>query len=159
MRAAHADATLHDVTVQALRLHLERAVAAPRDVVFRMHTEPDLMARWWGPQGFTAPSVELDVRVGGAYRIEMQPSEGDAFFLAGEFIEVEAPKRLSYTFRYELPDRDDRETVVVFALDDHDKSTSVSVDQGDFLTEARLALHRQGWTQSLERLARAAVSR
>jgi uncharacterized protein YndB with AHSA1/START domain len=138
-----------------LALHLERVVGAPRDVVFRMHTEPAQLARWWGPAGFSAPSIELDLRVGGAYRIEMQPPEGDAFFLSGEFVEIEPPVRLSYTFRWEDPDPDDRDNVVVFSLVDVDGSTAVTVDQSPFATEARLALHRQGWTDGLERLAAA----
>src|SRR6476660_2366196 len=59
-----------------LMLHLERLLSAPRPVVFRMHAEPDLLARWWGPKGFSAPSIELDLRVGGGYRIAMQPPNG-----------------------------------------------------------------------------------
>ena len=136
-----------------LALHLERTVDAPREVVFRMHTDPELFARWWGPRGFTVSSIEADVRVGGAYRIEMQPPEGEAFFLGGEFVDVEPPVRLSYTFRYEDPDPDDRENVVVFSLADVHGSTAVTVDQRPFASEARLALHRQGWTDTLERLA------
>ena len=137
----------------ALALHLEQVIDAPREVVFRMHTEPELFARWFGPAGFTVSSIEADVRVGGAYRIEMQPSEGDAFFLGGEFVEIDEPARLSYTFRYEEPDPDDRENVVVFSLADVNGSTAVTVDQSPFATDARLALHRQGWTDTLERLA------
>jgi uncharacterized protein YndB with AHSA1/START domain len=53
------------------------------------------LARWCGPKGFSAPSVELDVRAGGSYRIEMQPPEGDAFFLSGEFCEVDPATRLA----------------------------------------------------------------
>ena len=122
-----------------------------------MHSEPELFARWWGPKGFTVSSVEADVRVGGAYRIEMQPPEGVAFFLAGEFVDVEPPVRLSYTFRWEDPDPDDRENVVVFSLEDRGTSTLVCVDQSPFATDARLALHRQGWTDTLERLAAALI--
>jgi uncharacterized protein YndB with AHSA1/START domain len=140
-------------SMPALALHIERVVDAPRSLVFRMHTEPALLARWWGPAGFAAPSIELDLRVGGTYRIEMQPPAGDSFFLAGEFVDVEPPARLSYTFRYEQPDPDDLENVVVFALADVDGSTVVTVDQSPFATEARLELHVQGWTETLERLA------
>jgi uncharacterized protein YndB with AHSA1/START domain len=135
-----------------LALHLERTFPAPRSRVFRMHAEPDLLARWWGPTGFTAPSVELDLRVGGAYRIAMQPADGPLFYLTGEFREVDPPTRLSYTFRYEEPDPDDRENVVAITLRDAGESTEVAVDQRPFATEARLALHRQGWTESLDRL-------
>jgi uncharacterized protein YndB with AHSA1/START domain len=135
-----------------LALHLERLLPAPPSLVFRMHAEPDLLAQWWGPKGFTAPSIELDPRVGGRYRITMQPPEGDPFVLSGEFREVDSGTRLVYTFRWEPPDPDDRETVVVFSLRDRHGSTAMTVDQAPFATESRLMLHEQGWTDSLDRL-------
>ena len=135
-----------------LALHLDRVLPAPRELVFRMNAEPDLLAQWWGPKGFTAPSVELDVRVGGRYRIEMQPPDGDRFVLSGEFREVDHDSRLAYTFRWEPPDPDDRETVVVVSLQDRGGSTALAVDQEPFATEARRALHEQGWNESLDRL-------
>jgi Activator of Hsp90 ATPase homolog 1-like protein len=82
-----------------------------------------------GPQGISAPSVELDVRVGGRYRIEMQPLEGNRFFLLGEFREVDPPTRLAYTFRWEDPDADDRETVVVLSLRDLGESADHSEER------------------------------
>jgi uncharacterized protein YndB with AHSA1/START domain len=136
----------------ALTVHLERTLPAPRPLVFRMHAEPELLAQWWGPKGFSAPSIELDVRVGGGYRIAMQPPDGDLFFLVGEFREVDPDRRLTYTFRWEDPDPDDRETVVVFSLQDLGGSTALTVDQGPFATEPRRALHDQGWTETLDRL-------
>ena len=80
---------------------MTRTLPAHCSRVFSALTEPDELATWWGPNGFTAPSVELDVRVGGGYRIAMQPPEGELFHLAGEFLEVVAPARLRYTFRWE----------------------------------------------------------
>jgi uncharacterized protein YndB with AHSA1/START domain len=135
-----------------LTVHLERVLPAPRNVVFGMHAEPDRLARWWGPKGFTAPSVELDLRVGGRYRIAMQPPDGDLFHLSGEFRRVDPPAGLSYTFRWEEPDPDDRETVVTLSLGDRGDSTQLVVDQGPFVTEARRALHEQGWAETLDRL-------
>ena len=91
-------------------LHLERRLPAATDLVYRMHTDPELLAQWWGPKGFSVPSIDLSLRVGGEYRIAMQPPEGDVFFLSGEFRDVEPDARLAYTFRWEPPDPDDRET-------------------------------------------------
>jgi len=51
-------------------------------------TDPNQVAEWWGPEGFTCPEMTLDVRVGGAYRIAMQPPEGELFHLVGEYVEV-----------------------------------------------------------------------
>lgn len=136
----------------ALRLHLERVVSAPPGRVFALNTEPQLLAQWWGPNGFTIPNVEVDARVGGRYRIEMQPPDGDAFFLSGEYRTVEPATRLAYTFRWEPPDPDDRETVVVLSLQPLGESTALTVEHGDFATEERQVLHVQGWSESIDRL-------
>jgi uncharacterized protein YndB with AHSA1/START domain len=136
----------------ALSLDLKRVLPAPRPVVFRACTEPGELAKWWGPNGFTAPSVDFDPRVGGSYRIAMQPPDGDLFYLSGEFREVDPPARLVYTFRWEDPDPDDQETVVTLSLLDLGESTELVLSQGPFVTEARLALHRAGWTDGLGRL-------
>jgi uncharacterized protein YndB with AHSA1/START domain len=135
-----------------LTLEMKRVLRAPRPLVFRALTEPDELAKWWGPRGFTAPSVEVDLRVGGSYRIAMQPPEGDLFYLAGEFREVDPPARLVYTFRWEDPTPDDRETVVTLTLRDLGDSTELVFGQGAFAAERRRALHEAGWTDSLDRL-------
>jgi len=135
-----------------LNLHLERVLRARREVVFGACTDQEQLAKWWGPRGFTAPSIELDLRVGGSYRIAMQPPEGDLFYLSGEFREVDSPHRLAYTFRWEEPDPDDRETVVTLSFRDFGDSTGLTLDQGPFATEGRYELHHAGWSDGLERL-------
>ena len=94
-----------------------------------------------------------DLRVGGAYRIAMQPPEGELFHLAGKYVEVEPPSRLAYTFRWEPPDPDDRENVARIALRERDGATEIAVTHGPFATEARCELHKAGWTATLARLA------
>jgi len=141
-----------DAPPGGLTLEIEAALAAPPDQVFRWVTEPELLARWWGPHGFTTPEIDLDLRVGGHYRLTMQPPDGAAFHLAGEFLEIEPPERLAYTFRWEEPVPDDRETVVVLGLRSAGDSTRLSLLQEGFATEERVDLHRSGWTDSLEKL-------
>ena len=135
-----------------LTLEMNRVLPAPPAEVFRALTDPGELAKWWGPSGFTCPSVEFEPRVGAPYRIRMQPPEGSAFDLAGEFLAVEPPLHLAYTFRWEEPDPDDRETTADLRLRDLGGSTEVSLVQGEFATEARRALHDGGWTDSFDRL-------
>ncbi len=123
-------------------------------VVFAALTQPDELARWWGPNGFTIPSVDFTARVGDRYRIEMQPPDGDAFHLSGEFREVEPPSRLAYTFVWDPPDADDTETLVTLSLRDLGESTQVALDQRPFKTEERRALHHDGWSDSFDKLER-----
>jgi uncharacterized protein YndB with AHSA1/START domain len=78
--------------------------------------------------------------------------EGDLFHLTGEFREVDPASRLVYTFVWEPPDPDDRETVVTLSFRDLDGSTQVDFTQGVFATEEQRALHEQGWTESFERM-------
>jgi uncharacterized protein YndB with AHSA1/START domain len=133
-------------------LRITRVLPAPRSLVWRALTEPDELAKWWGPHGFTTPSVELDLRVGGRYRFTMQPPEGDAFHLSGEFREIDPSAHLAYTFVWEEPTPDDRETLVTLSLRDLGESTEVRLRQGRFTTEERRRLHEGGWTDSFERL-------
>ena len=109
--------------------------------------------RWWGPRQFTTPEIELDLRAGGRYRFTMQPPEGDRFHLSGEFLEIAPPSWLSYTFRWDEPTPDDRETVVELTVDAFGGSTVLSLWQGEFATGERLVLHRHGWTDSLDKLS------
>ena len=125
---------------------------APLERVFRALVDPDELARWWGPAGFTSPSVDFEPGVGRGYRIEMQPPDGEAFYLRGVFREVDPPRRLAYTFIWEDPDPDDQENLVTLTLEDLGESTRLMVDQRPFATEDRLQLHRDGWSDSFERL-------
>jgi uncharacterized protein YndB with AHSA1/START domain len=136
------------------RLEIKRVLAAPPAVVFAAFANPDELARWWGPEGFSVPSLDFDPRAGATYRIEMQPPEGDAFQLTGEFREVDPPGRLAYTFAWEDPDPDDVENEVVLSFRDLDGSTEVALVQAPFKTDARRALHRDGWTDSFDKLER-----
>jgi uncharacterized protein YndB with AHSA1/START domain len=134
-------------------LELTRVLSAPPERVFGALTQPDDLATWWGPQGFTTPEIDLDLRVGGRYRFTMQPPDGERFHLSGEFLEVGPPARLAYTFRWDEPAPDDRETVVTLSLDAAGGATELALRQGEFATEERLALHRGGWTDSLDKLS------
>jgi uncharacterized protein YndB with AHSA1/START domain len=135
-------------------VRLERTFSASRVTVYTALTDRDELATWFGPHGFSASIVALDPRVGGSYQIAMQPPAGDLFHISGEFEEVEPPARLAYTFQYDPPTADDRETLVILSLVERGESTEVSLAHGAFATPERYALHEAGWSESFERLER-----
>jgi uncharacterized protein YndB with AHSA1/START domain len=135
-----------------LTLEITRVLPAARSVVFGAFSDPNELAKWWGPAGFSTPSLEHQARVGERYRIEMQPPQGDCFYLTGQFREVDPPARLVYTFVWEDPDPDDVDTVVDLSFRGLGESTEVALRQGPFQTEARRRLHRDGWTDSFDKL-------
>jgi uncharacterized protein YndB with AHSA1/START domain len=137
-----------------LTLEITRLLPAAEPIVFGAFSDPNQLAKWWGPSGFTVPSLAFDPRAGESYRIEMQPPTGDRFYLTGEFREVSPPARLAFTFVWDPPDPDDLETLVALSFRDLGGSTEVNLNQGPFTTEARRTLHRDGWTDSLDKLER-----
>ena len=135
-----------------LVLNLECTLDAPPEEVFRMLTESTELVKWWGPQDFTIPAAELSLTEGGRYRFRMAPPDGEPFHLSGEFLEIDPPWHLVYTFLWEEPTPDDRETVVDLSLGSTGEATRLALSQGPFLTEERVDLHRNGWTESFEKL-------
>ena len=77
-----------------------REFEAPVDLVFRAHTEADLLALWTGPRGTTVRMREFDARTGGCWSYVVAGDDGEWGF-HGSFHEVTAPSRLVQTFEFE----------------------------------------------------------
>ena len=135
-------------------LTMTRDFSAPPESVFGALVDPDQMAKWFGPDGFTVPMVEFEPRAGSGYRIELQPPEGDVFHISGKVIRADRPTGLEFTFVYDEPSTDDVETRVELSLVEAGGSTQLHLTQGAFKTEDRRALHEKGWSDSLDKLAR-----
>jgi uncharacterized protein YndB with AHSA1/START domain len=76
---------------------ISRMLDAPREVVFKVWTEPKHLSQWWGPHNFTNPVCEIDLRVGGAHRTVMRGEDGTDYPIKGIFKEIVAPERLVMT--------------------------------------------------------------
>ena len=96
--------------MSAPEITLRRMIDGPVEAVFRAWTEPHTLALWWGPENFTTPVAEMDVRPGGAYRFVMRSPDGSRELrVGGTYREVEPPRRLVFSWRWEggVPFRDD----------------------------------------------------
>src|SRR5574339_257992 len=80
---------------------LTRLFDAPRELVFRAHTDPELIPQWWGLRSNTTIVEELELRPGGAWRFVQRDAKGNEFAFHGEYREVMAPERLVNTFEFE----------------------------------------------------------
>lgn len=90
-------ATATPIKVEDLpEMVLTRVFHAPRSRVWSAFTEPDQLKQWWGPHHFTAPRVEVDLRVGGRLRIDMRAPDGAVFPMTGVFREIREPEKLVF---------------------------------------------------------------
>ena len=76
---------------------ITRLIDAPRELVFTAWTDPNHVAHWWGPKGFTTTIHEMDVRPGGVWRLVMHGPDGTDYPNKIIFVEVVKPERLVYT--------------------------------------------------------------
>lgn len=84
-----------------LSFTMSRIFDAPRDVVWNVFIDPELVPKWWGPRYLTTTVDEMDVKIGGAWRYIQKDAEGNVFAFNGVYKEVVAPERLTYTFEFE----------------------------------------------------------
>ena len=85
---------------------ITRRFAAPPEVVFRAHTDTALIPKWMlGPEGWTMPVCVNDMRPGGSFRYEWKNGKGQGFYITGECLEIEPPRRIVHVERMFLPDR------------------------------------------------------
>jgi uncharacterized protein YndB with AHSA1/START domain len=141
-------------------MELERTFDAPRELVFDCFTKAEHMQAWWGPREFTNPVCEIDARMGGKILIHMQgPEPFGVNPMEGEFIEVTRPSKLIFTSRaMQGPDGEwgiDNLNTLTFVEKDG-KTVMTLRTQVRKVSEAvrpALAGMREGWSQSLDKLA------
>ena len=132
-------------------LRLTRIIQADPTKVFEAWTDPAKLALWSAPEGMDI-EAEVDLRVGGRYRILMKGSDGGVFNAVGEYREIDSPHRLSYTWKWEEAGNDHYDTLVTVEFHDLDGATEV-VLLHELFPDAEIAgKHDEGWTSCLTRL-------
>jgi uncharacterized protein YndB with AHSA1/START domain len=84
-------------SVEDRELIITRVFHAPRELVYKVWTDPEHIPQWWGPRGFTITVQEIDVRPGGVWRYVMHGPDGIDYDNKIVYIEVESPERLVYS--------------------------------------------------------------
>jgi uncharacterized protein YndB with AHSA1/START domain len=137
-------------------VRLERTIAAPRETVFDAWLTTDVLKRWW-PAGsdWETPTAEVDPRVGGRLRLVMRSPDGEEFGGTGEFIELERPDRLVYSWTWDGHGAHEGTNLVeVEFIDPGDGTTLVVLTNRDLPDEEAKRAHREGWETSLDNLGR-----
>ncbi len=134
-------------------LIIRRTFKAPRARVFAAWTDPALLRQWFGPPGMTVPEAQIDLRVGGSYRITMLSADGEKYIVGGIFTDILAPERLAYTFRWEEDDPAlEHDTLVSLAFLDRGSETELVFKQEDFADAESRDRHEHGWSATFEQL-------
>jgi uncharacterized protein YndB with AHSA1/START domain len=144
-------------TTPSEELVITRIFDAPRELVYQAFTDPDQLAQWFGPVGWSVPrdTVEIDARAGGLERFTMvsddDPSQASP--VNATFTEVVVNELLVSTERWEgVPGRQDGGTMRTrIELHDEDGKTRLVLRQGPY-TEDMAPMAREGWTSSFTKL-------
>jgi uncharacterized protein YndB with AHSA1/START domain len=133
---------------------IERELDAPRELVWKVWTDPDEIAKWWGPEGFTTPreKIEYDLRPGGVARLTMVGPDGEEYPNNGTFRIVEPPERLAFgEENIEHPMLDSGETTVEL-VDLGGDRTRVVVTSRLVCAEELVEMANAGWNSQFDKL-------
>jgi serine/threonine protein kinase len=137
-------------------IRLNQTVAAPVEKVFAAWTDPERMAVWFAPSDeFTTPVAEVDLQVGGKYRVGMLHKDRPKLNLvSGQYCRIDAPNVVSFTWAWESHDLDAPVTQVTLEFQPVGDATNVALTHERFRSEESRKHHTEGWTGCLDRLAR-----
>ncbi len=141
-------------SVAGLELTIRRTFDAPRALVFRAWTEPQHLAQWSCPRGFTMIETRGELRVGGGFFACMRSPAGEDHQLRGVYREIVPPERLVFTHAWlDARGVPGPETLVTVMLAERDGRTEMTFHQAGFESVASRDGHEGGWASCFERLA------
>lgn len=134
---------------------MTRVFDAPRDVVFKAVTDPNLIPKWWGPARYETTVDRADVRPGGQWRYISRDTDGTEYAFHGVYHDITAPERVIQTFEFEpMPGHVSLETLTLEDVDGKTKYVSVSVFQSiedrDGMVQSGM---EEGASEGMDRLA------
>ena len=132
-------------------LEIDRLFDGPRELVFKLWTEPQHLVRWWGPRGWHVSHCRMDVRPGGIFRCCMSSEAQPEHWFGGRYREVRPPGRLSFTY---ANDADGHEMLVVIDFLDEAGKTRMKFRQSVFLSMNECEGHRRGWSETFDIFSR-----
>jgi len=136
---------------QTVRLH--RALRAPRERIYRAFLEPEAMVKWCAPHGFTAAVHEIDVRVGGRYRMSFTNfATGTSHSFGGSYMELSPHDRIVYCDQFDDPDLPGR-MITTIHLRELGAVTELELVQSGLPGAMPLEYVYLGWQESLSMLA------
>lgn len=140
------------MTTQTVQLH--RVFNAPPERIYRAFLDADAMAKWLPPHGFTGKVHELDVRVGGSYRMSFTNfSTGTVHSFGGEYLELVPNQRIRHSDRFDDPNLPG-DMITTVSLKAVDAGTEVDIVQEGIPEIIPLDGCYLGWQESLSLLAR-----
>jgi uncharacterized protein YndB with AHSA1/START domain len=134
-------------------LALVRKFDAAPGKVWRALTDPEMLKQWMAPDPATrCKAAEIDLRVGGRYRIVMSPAEGEDHDVRGAYREIVPNKKLVYTWAWKTTP--ERESLVTIELRAAGGGTELTLKHEQFADEQARDKHQHGWTGCLGSLER-----
>ena len=135
---------------QTSSLQIRRTFSAPREKVFRAWTDPETLKQWFGPPGFKTTAAEVDLRLGGKFRLTIEKPNGDVVSAFGTFREIRPSERLVCSWNWDYNDIGD--TILTLEFLDAGGETELVLTHERFATIEQRDGHNTGWTGCFDKL-------
>jgi uncharacterized protein YndB with AHSA1/START domain len=138
--------------IETVSLAVRRIIRATPERLFDAWTDRSELLAWWGPPGVECIDAQIDLRLGGEYRIANRFSDGRVVWISGEFEIIERPRQLVYTWRLDSEKSEPERVTVRFVP--QGEQTEVIVLHERITGDAARRGHKQGWDGCLAGLER-----
>lgn len=137
-------------------LEMRRTIRASREKAFEAWTDPGQLRQWFAvAEDFTTPIAEVDLRVGGRYRLGMKaPGENPLLIVGGVYREILPPERLVFTWHWESADPNEPETLVTVEFHEAAGVTEIVLRHELFTDIPQRDKHGEGWAGCLDHVQR-----
>jgi uncharacterized protein YndB with AHSA1/START domain len=145
---------------------ITRVFDAPRALVWKAWTEPEHFMRWWGPKGFTCPSAQIDLRVGGKHLSCMRSPDGQDIWSMGIYREIVPPARIVVTdsfadehgnpvpaSHYGFEGFWPAEALVELTFEEEEGKTRMTLRHTGLPADETTQMAHTGWNESFDKLA------
>jgi uncharacterized protein YndB with AHSA1/START domain len=130
---------------------VRRVLPASPDVVYDEWLDADALTEWMCPYPARATKIELDPRIGGHLRIDIDDG-GLMFYVTGRYLNLDRPRRLVFTWKCSLWAPSDRDSVVTVTLEPQDDRHTLMTIHHALLPPELIGDHQRGWTRIAEQL-------
>jgi len=141
-------------TAEDLELVINRVFDAPRELLWKAWTDPEMMKVWSAPRGFTIPRSEGELKVNGTWHATMVKPDGEELNLGGRYLEIVEPERLVFTHVWmdENGNPTSPDSTCTVTLTARGNKTEMNFRQTGFDSEGARDGHNEGWNECFDKL-------
>lgn len=136
------------------KLELKRRYKVSAERLFEVWTKAEMLKEWFCPESMTVPEAEVDLKVGGKFKITMRSKDGNDYTATGEYIEIDKPNKIVMSWKWENDMFKDESTILSAKFKEMGEETELKLTHTKLSSEKSVESHTDGWVSAMDHLGK-----